>query len=249
MAERVYRPVIAVAHGLFRALDLQFTIRGLEHVPAGGAAVLAPNHVSYLDFMFVGEVGVRGGRLVRFLAKESVFRHPVGGPLMRGMHHIPVDRAAGAGAFRAAIDALGRGEVLGIFPEQTISRSFVPRPMKRGAARLSLEAGVPLLPVVTWGGQRVWTVGRRPRPTRHVPVTLTVGPPLPPRAGDDPATLTARLAETLRAMVQTAVADYPPPGHPAGTWWWPAHAGGAAPTPEQAAEAEAHSIHGRHRAS
>src|SRR6202000_1828401 len=98
---------------------------------------------------------------------------------MRGMHHIPVDRAAGAGAFRAAVTALQQGELIGVFPEQTISSSFELRPIKSGAARLALEAGVPLLPVVVWGGQRVWTARRRPVWRRHVPVTLSVGAPLP----------------------------------------------------------------------
>src|SRR4051794_16852063 len=109
MREWVYPPVIRTALGVFRALDLRFDLRGLDNVPTGGGAVLAANHVSYLDFMFVGLPAYRRGRLVRFMAKESVFRHPVSGPLMRGMHHIPVDRAAGAAAFRHAQEALRAG--------------------------------------------------------------------------------------------------------------------------------------------
>src|SRR4051812_50084958 len=83
-------------------MGLRFIVRGAHHVPREGGAVIASNHVSYLDFTFVGYGTRQAGRLVRFMAKESVFRHPVSGPLMRGMHHIPVDRAARSAAFREA---------------------------------------------------------------------------------------------------------------------------------------------------
>src|SRR5436305_9173193 len=124
MREWVYPPVIRTALGVFRALDLRFDVRGLDNIPTTGGGVLASNHVSYLDFMFVGLPAHRRHRLVRFMAKESVFRHRVSGPLMRGMHHIPVDRAAGAAAFQHARDALRAGELIGVFPEQTTSRSY-----------------------------------------------------------------------------------------------------------------------------
>ena len=94
--EIVYPPVIGFAKTMFRVLDLKIQVDGAEHVPSTGGAVLASNHVSYLDFTFVGYGARANGRLVRFMAKESVFRHPVSGPLMRGMHHIPVDRSAGS---------------------------------------------------------------------------------------------------------------------------------------------------------
>ena len=71
-----------------------------EH-PATGGAVLVSNHISYLDFIFTGLAALPQKRLVRFMAKESVFRHKVSGPLMRGMKHIPVDRDAGRGGVRA----------------------------------------------------------------------------------------------------------------------------------------------------
>ena len=69
--------------------------------------MLASTHVSYLDFIFVG-LGAHPKRLVRFMAKKQVFDHPVCGPLMRGMHHIPVDRTAGASAYDAALRACRR---------------------------------------------------------------------------------------------------------------------------------------------
>jgi 1-acyl-sn-glycerol-3-phosphate acyltransferase len=252
MREYVYRPVIRTALGLFRALDFRFDLRGVDNLPAAGGAVVAANHVSYFDFMFVGLAAHhRNRRLVRFMAKQAVFDHPVSGPLMRGMHHIPVDRAAGAAAYRAAVDALRRGELVGVFPESTISRSYVPRPMKSGAARMALEAGVPLVPVVTWGAQRVWTVGRRPRWLRHVPVSIWVDRPLELREGESAAELTERLAARLRELVEEVLRQYPDRpgavrvGPDDGDWWLPAHVGGSAPTPEQARLAEEQAIAAR----
>src|SRR3954471_19689856 len=121
MSELVYPPVIAACRLLFRALDLRFRVEGSEHLPRTGGAVLASNHVSYLDFIFAGLGAQPAKRLVRFMAKQEVFTHRISGPLMRGMHHIPVDRAAGLGSFKAALQALKGGEVVGVFPEATIS--------------------------------------------------------------------------------------------------------------------------------
>lgn len=248
MKDYVYPPVIRTALTLFRVLGFRFDMRGIEHIPATGGAVLASNHVSYFDFMFVGLTGFRRGkRLVRFMAKDAVFRHRVSGPLMRGMHHIPVDRSAGAAAYRHAVAALQRGELVGVFPESTISRSFVPRPLKSGAARMALEAGVPLIPVVVWGGQRVWTVGRRPSLRRSVPISIWVDDPLPDVDGETATELSARLAVRLRQLVDAVLAEYPIPADGEDLWWLPAHVGGSAPTPEEAAAAESASIAGRAR--
>src|SRR4051812_9297968 len=121
------------------------------------------NHIGYLDFTYAGLAARPARRLVRFMAKQEVFTHKVSGPLMRGMHHIPVDREAGAGSYRTAVDALRAGEIVGVFPEATISRSFELKDFKAGAARMASEAGVPLLPTIIWGSQRGWTKGRPKR--------------------------------------------------------------------------------------
>jgi len=239
----VYPSVIRAALTVFRGFGFRFDMRGVENIPATGGAVLASNHVSYFDFMFVGLPGWRRGkRFVRFMAKEAVFRHRVSGPLMRGMHHIPVDRSAGAAAYGHALDALRNGEIVGVFPESTIARSYVQRPLKSGAARLAIEAGVPLIPVLTWGGHRVWTSGRRPQWQRRVPVTIWVDRPLPIAADDTPATLTDKLAARLRELLDEALAAYPASDEDRQSWWWPAHLGGAAPTQEAAAAAEHSSV-------
>jgi 1-acyl-sn-glycerol-3-phosphate acyltransferase len=239
VAEGVYRPVIRAALGLFRVLDFRFTVEGEENIPQDGGAVLASNHVSYLDFLFVGLAAHPKRRFVRFMAKKSVFDNPVSGPLMRGMHHIPVDRAAGASAYGMAVSALKDGELVGVFPESTISRAFVPRSMKSGAARLALDSGAPLLPVVVWGGQRVWTSGRRPALKRHVPVVVKVGAAIEVTGIETAAALTAVLHERLTKLSAEVQAAYPAPTSAEDSWWQPAALGGTAPTLEAASEIEA----------
>src|SRR6187551_2553917 len=115
MSELVYPPVIAALRTAFRVLDLRITTTGTEQVPTSGGAVLASNHISYLDFIFCGLGAQPAKRLVRFMAKKSVFTHKISGPLMRGMRHIPVDRDAGAASFREATTALKNGEIVGVF--------------------------------------------------------------------------------------------------------------------------------------
>ena len=161
VAEFVYPPVIRTALAVFRALDVQIRIVGAENVPATGGAVLVSNHISYLDFLFAGLGAFKGGkRKTRFMAKDDVFKHGISGPLMRGMKHIPVDRADGQPAYDAAVRALRAGEVVGVFPEATISRSFTLKKFKTGAARMAADSGAPLLPVILWGTQQLWTKGR-----------------------------------------------------------------------------------------
>lgn len=247
MTEWVYWPVIQAALGVFRVFDFRFTVTGDEHIPDVGGAVLAANHVSYFDFMFVGLAAHPKRRYVRFMAKRAVFDNPVAGPLMRGMHHIPVDRSAGAAAYRHAVDALRRGELVGVFPESTISRSFVPRSFKSGAARMALEAGVPLLPVVTWGGQQVWTSGHGLRWRRHVPVAIHVGAPIAVTGAATPESLTLALRDAVIELAEQVQRAAPVPTVPGDDWWQPAHLGGSAPTPAVAAEVELAAIAGKAR--
>lgn len=176
MAEIVYRPVVGLAQTLFKAWDLKIDCKGSENIPRSGGAVLVSNHISYLDFIFDGLAALPQKRLVRFMAKESVFRHKISGPLMRGMKHIPVDRNQGETAYAHALESLRSGEIVGVFPEATISQSFTLKSFKSGAARMAQEAGVPLIPVALWGTQRLWTKGH-PRNFKrsHTPVTIRVG--------------------------------------------------------------------------
>jgi 1-acyl-sn-glycerol-3-phosphate acyltransferase len=240
----VYPPVILAARGAFGALGLKFSIEGAHHVPPTGGAVIASNHVSYLDFTFVGYGTREAGRLVRFMAKDAVFKHRLSGPLMRGMHHIPVDRTAGSAAFREAMAALKAGELVGVFPEATISRSFELKEFKAGAVRMAQAAGVPVVPTILWGGQRIYTKGR-PRDFTHrgKAITVAFGEPMTPGRRDNGDEVTAELRRRMTALLDHVREAYP--DRPTGDddrWWLPASMGGMAPTLTEATaldEAEA----------
>jgi 1-acyl-sn-glycerol-3-phosphate acyltransferase len=234
MSDFVYPPVIAFAKTMFRVLDLQITIDGAHHIPASGGAVLASNHISYLDFIFAGFGADPAGRKVRFMAKQEIFAHRIAGPLMRGMHHIPVDRDAGLASYKAALAALKSGEVVGVFPEATISRSFTVKEIKNGAGRLASSTGVPLIPVALWGTHRLWTKGRRRELTkRHVPIMIMIGEPMYPARRDPTDEVASELRSRIAALLERAQLAYPvKPSGPADDWWLPAHLGGSAPAPE-----------------
>jgi 1-acyl-sn-glycerol-3-phosphate acyltransferase len=152
------------------------------------------------------------------------------------MHHIPVDRDAGLAAYEQALAALKDGEVVGVFPEATISRSFTIKELKTGAARMAVAVGVPIVPMALWGSQRLWTKGRpRTLTRRHVPISIAVGQPLIPRVGDDGDAVTAELRQRMSTLLNTVQRGYPDqPQGPDDAWWQPAHLGGTAPTPEEA---------------
>jgi 1-acyl-sn-glycerol-3-phosphate acyltransferase len=250
--EPVYRAVITLIRLLYIAFGWRVHVRGVEHVPMHGAAVIASNHVGYLDFTFIGYGVLPRRRLVRFLAKQEIFEHPVAGWLMRQMRHIPVDRfGRAADSFTAAVEALGRGELIGMFPESTITTSFVPTQGKTGAARMAMAAGVPLIPCAVWGSQRILTKGRPRNLQRGVAISVLYGEPVPYGAGEDPSVVTARLMQRITELVERAQTDYPQA--PAGDddrWWQPAHLGGTAPTVEEsraAAQAESSARRARRR--
>ena len=237
MVEPSYTPVLAVSRIGFFLLGIRFHVTGAEHVPKSGGAVMTLNHLSYLDFSFGGLAARPAKRLVRFMAKKEVFDHKVSGPLMRGMKHIPVDRyGGGAESYQAAVKALTSGEIVGVFPEATISTSYELKDFKSGAARMAMEAGVPIVPVVMWGGQRIMTKGRRRDPTRGTHVRIVVGEQFFPDPTADPVAVTAELKARMSVLLDKAQATYAGrPRSPEDTWWIPARLGGTAPTLEQAA--------------
>jgi 1-acyl-sn-glycerol-3-phosphate acyltransferase len=233
-----YPPIIGAAKLGFRALGLRFQMSGTEHVPRSGGAVLALNHISYLDFVLGGYAAQPSKRLVRFMAKREVFDHRLAGPLMRSMHHISVDRAAGIASYDEGVRALRAGEVVGIFPEATISRSFEVKELKTGAARMAAAAEVPLVPAVLWGTQRILTKDHPRDLSRGKTIAIRVGEPLQP-AGRSPVSETAELGARMTALLDEAIGGYPAEEQPAGSWWLPASYGGSAPTPEEAARLDA----------
>ena len=246
MRDVTYPPIIVTAKLAFKALGLRFQMTGTEHVPTSGPALLAVNHISYVDFVLGGFAAHPSKRLVRFMAKRELFDHKFSGPLMRSLHHISVDRGEGLESYQEALRYLAMGEVVGIFPEATISRSFEIKEIKTGATRLAAEAGVPLIPVILWGTQRMMTKDHPKDFSRGKTIAITVGEPMHP-TGENAAAETAELRSRMAAMLDETIAAYPADEQPPGSWWLPAHHGGGAPTPEQAKELDSQELRERIR--
>jgi 1-acyl-sn-glycerol-3-phosphate acyltransferase len=222
----VYPPVVGALLATFKVLGLHLRVKGANNVPWSGAAVMASNHISHLDFIFVGLGARQSRRYVRFMAKESIFANRVAGPLMRGMHHISVDREAGLQSYRDALAALKAGEVIGVFPEATISRSFEPKEFKSGAERMAKSAKAPLIPVGVWGSHRLWTYDERASLwQRGVPISIYVGEPIDAALTGEAAN--RELRRRVTDLVHQAQDEYPTDGK--GQWWQPARLGGVAP--------------------
>ena len=246
MRDVTYPPVIWTALAGFKALGQSFQLTGTEHVPRTGGVVLAYNHISYVDFVYGGLAARPSRRLVRFMAKREIFDHRIGGPVMRSFHHIQVDRAAGETSMASALDHLRAGEAVGIFPEATISRSMELKEFKTGAVRIAAEAGVPLVPVILWGTQRMMTKDHPRDFRRGKTIAITVGEPMNPTPGDAIGQ-TRELKARMSRMLDETIAGYPATEQPPGSWWVPARLGGTAPTPERAAELDAEEKRARAR--
>ena len=236
--EPVYGTVIQLARMIWKMQGLTFNVSGVEHLPATGGAVIAINHTSYFDFTFAGLPAYEQhlGRKVRFMAKKEVFDSKLTGPVMRSLRHIPVDRTSGAESFEAACQALKDGELVGVYPEATISRSFEIKEFKSGAARMAHAAGVPIVPHIVWGAQRIWTKDHPRKMWRpKVPITVAVGEPILPTL---PAPELTRLLHTrMQHLLQQVQDDYGP--HPPGAFWVPHRLGGGAPSLAEAARLDA----------
>jgi 1-acyl-sn-glycerol-3-phosphate acyltransferase len=235
VSELTYSAIIRLAKLSFRALGQRFDVSGVEHLPRHGGALLAVNHIGYVDFVYGGLPAAMVDRRVRFMAKRELFDHRVSGPIMRACRHIEVDRADGEGSLRVAEEALRRGELVGIFPEATISRAMEIKDLKTGAARIAFAASVPLLPMVLWGTQRMMTKDHDKDFSRGKAITIALGAPVP--LTGDAVTDTAALGTAMRRLLDGAIRSYPQ--HEAGAWWLPASYGGSAPTLEQAARIDA----------
>jgi 1-acyl-sn-glycerol-3-phosphate acyltransferase len=238
IVEPVYATVIQVARLTWAVQGLTFKVTGVENLPESGGAVVAINHTSYFDFTFAGLPAYlqHRGRKVRFMAKQEVFDSKLTGPIMRKLRHIPVDRASGGPSFDAAVEMLKAGELVGVYPEATISRSFEIKEFKSGAARMALAADVPIVPHIVWGAQRIWTKDHPKKLWRpKVPISVTVGKPIPPRL---PAPdLTALLHGRMQHLLERVQDEYGP--HPPGAFWVPHRLGGGAPTLAEAARMDA----------
>jgi 1-acyl-sn-glycerol-3-phosphate acyltransferase len=159
------------------------TWSGMEHIPATGGAIFVANHMSHADPLVVAHFVYDAGRWPQFLAKSSLFRIPLLGPFLSAVRQIPVHRGTtdAIKALDSALAAVKDGESVIIYPEGTTTREPDLWPMrgKTGVARLWLATGVPVIPVVMWGPERIFDprngrINLRPR----TPVTVVAGPPI-----------------------------------------------------------------------
>jgi 1-acyl-sn-glycerol-3-phosphate acyltransferase len=143
---------------------------------------------------------------------------------------IPVDRDAGRDAYAVAVERLRAGEIVGVFPEATISRSFELKEFKSGAARMAHEAKLPIVPLIVWGAQRIWTKDHpRNLGRKKIPVTVAVGPPMDATESIDETS--AAMREAMNTLLRRVQLEYP---HPEGAYWVPRRLGGSAPTVDEA---------------
>jgi len=164
------------------ALLFRVRWRGRENVPAGGV-ILVANHVSHADWLTFARYVWDCGRVPRFLAKESLFRLPAVGGILRRAEQIPVNRGTSAARYSLdeAVRALDRGECVCIYPEGTVTKDPDLWPMvpRTGVARLALTTGVPVIPVAQWGPQRLLDIPRRQfRPFGRHELVAVAGPPV-----------------------------------------------------------------------
>jgi 1-acyl-sn-glycerol-3-phosphate acyltransferase len=238
IVEPVYGTVIQAARLIWKIQGLTFNLSGVENLPETGGAVVAINHTSYFDFTFAGLPAYKQhrGRKVRFMAKKEVFDSKITGPIMRSLRHIPVDRQQGAESYEAACENLKAGELVGVYPEATISRSFEIKQFKSGAARMAIEAGVPIVPHIVWGAQRIWTKDHPKKLWRpKVPISVAVGEPIEPTL--QATELSALLHSRMQHLLERVQDEYGP--HPPGEYWVPHRLGGGAPTLAEAARMDA----------
>jgi 1-acyl-sn-glycerol-3-phosphate acyltransferase len=228
--EPVFRTLEIAAKALVAATGTQITYQNLQNIPRTGGVVIAVNHTSYVDWLPAALAVHYRGRRIRYMIKAEMQQVKVVDFLIKHTKTIPVNRGAGSEAYGEAVRLLRAGEVVGVMPEATISRSFELKDFKTGAARMALEAEVPTVPVIVWGAQRIWTkdhprnIGRK-----RIPVIVAAGRPLSP-AGDVEH-LDAALRDEMTSVLHRVQEEYP---HPEGVFWVPQRLGGGAPTVAEA---------------
>jgi 1-acyl-sn-glycerol-3-phosphate acyltransferase len=188
-------------------------------VPAEGPALLACNHISYLDPLADAYFLTLASRRPRFLAKSELFENPFLRIVLHGAGQIPVQRGTGdPAALDAASLALAQGEAVVIYPEGTVTKSpdFSPMAARTGVARLALGSGVPVIPIAIWGSQHVWQKDGRHSLRFARPIWLKAGGPIdlaaeiPDPADPEAARIgTDRVMDELTQLVNDLRARYP----------------------------------------
>lgn len=226
MAEGFYRLCELVVPPVVAMQGTKFTFQGLENIPSRGGALLAQNHTSYLDWLPTLLAVKERGRRAHFMIKAEMADVKAVNYVIKHARLIPVDRRAGHESFEVAVQRLRAGELIGMHPEATISRSFELREFKTGAARMALEAQVPLVPIVVWGAHRIWPKDHPKKVWRNkVPITVAAGRPLAPMGTPDQ--LNTALRQAMNALLYRVQEEYP---HPEGEFWVPRRLGGGAPS-------------------
>jgi 1-acyl-sn-glycerol-3-phosphate acyltransferase len=156
---------------------------GMEKIPANGGVIFAANHMSEFDPFVVAHYVLDSGRWPQYLAKSSLFKIPVIGPLLKAVKQTPVDRGTvdASKALDAAVAAVKAGQGLIIYPEGTTPKKgdLWPQRGKTGIARLFLATGAPVVPIATWGAQQVFDPRTRKLRLRpRTPVTVVAGDPI-----------------------------------------------------------------------
>ena len=226
MADSFYRFGELIVPPLVAMNGTKFTFDGLENIPARGGALLAQNHTSYLDWLPPLFAARERGRRMYFMIKAEMADVKAVDYVIRHARLIPVDRTMGHDAFEVAVKRLREGELIGMHPEATISRSFELREFKSGAARMALYAQVPIVPLIVWGAHRIWPKDHPKKVIRNkVPITVAAGRPLAPQGGAEH--LIASVRQAMNALLYRVQEEYP---HPEGEFWVPRRLGGSAPT-------------------
>jgi 1-acyl-sn-glycerol-3-phosphate acyltransferase len=229
--EPVFRALEIAVGTATKVIGTKITYQGLENIPERGGAVMAINHTSYIDFAPAALAAYQRHRRMRFMIKAEMQDVKVVNFLIKHSGTIPVHREAGAGAYTVAVERLRAGEIVGVYPEATISRSFELKEFKTGAARMARDAEVPIIPLIVWGAQRRWTKDHPKDLARksRIPVTVAVGAPFAASATIDDTNVALR--ESMTALLHKVQEEYP---HPEGAYWVPLRLGGSAPTLERA---------------
>ncbi|WP_098956442.1 1-acyl-sn-glycerol-3-phosphate acyltransferase [Pseudonocardia sp. N23] len=166
----------------FAMLLTRPSFRGGEHIPKTGGALLALNHVSFSDPVFDTAFVVSSGRIPRYLAKSELWSVPVVKWVLGGGRHIPVYRSTtrAGDAYREAVAALERGEVVAFYPEGTFTADPAGWPMKakNGIGRIAMVTGVPVIPVANWGTQDVLPPNGKPKLFPRKRLRIVAGPPV-----------------------------------------------------------------------
>ena len=177
-------PMYAVARALllpFLKLFFRWRLLGAQNIPKTGPVIVACNHISYFDPLCHAYMIDRAGRKCRFFAKAELWKNPFLRLVLTHAHQIPVERGSGeSGPVEKAIEWLGRGELVVIYPEATITTNLDLTPMqgKTGVGRVALATGAPVVPIAVWGSHWVRPKKRKPVQRFRRLIALKAGEPL-----------------------------------------------------------------------